>query len=287
MARAQTLLVRSHDGAESEAKLFADGMVPELVVVLMPAMGVPARFYEPLADALARRGHASVIGELRGVGSSSVRARRGVEFGYHEHVRYDLPALLSVARGRFPSARFVIAGHSLGGHLGAMYASVHPSEIDRLVLLASGTPYHASFGFAGSVGMRGVAFVARGLSNVLGYFPGRRIGFGGNEARRYMHEWCELADNGQFRVAGDDDFEARLREVSLPILAISFSGDSFAPQRSVDHLLSKMPRANATRVRMSAAELGTDKLDHFRWARYPEPIADVIARWLGETPEAA
>lgn len=280
------LRVRSKDGAESDMAVFvaAHGS-PRALVVCTSAIGVGAHHYEPLARELARSGFCACTTDLRGVGSSSVRASRSINFGYLELVSYDLPAAIAVARDAYPTLDLLLLGHSLGAHISAMHASVNPRDARGLILVAAGTSYFKSWAFPQNVAMLGVAHVTRSVSAVLGYFPGRSFGFFGTEARQLMREWSILTTRGRFEVRGSPhDFETRLAEVDAPVLALSFPGDIFAPKNAVEHLLSKMPRATVSHRRVEPSELGARSLDHFRWAKYPAPIADLIVRWILETP---
>src|SRR3546814_14675168 len=58
----------------------------------LPALGVAARHYLPLADALAARGVAVFLHEWRGHGSSSLRLGREHDWGYRELLPAALPA---------------------------------------------------------------------------------------------------------------------------------------------------------------------------------------------------
>lgn len=282
----QRIRIRSQDGAESDATVFAADAAPaRAVVICTPALGISARYYEGLARALARPGLRVVTAELRGNGSSSVRARRGVDFGYHELVDLDLPAVIGACREAFPGARLLLLGHSIGAHISAMYASVNPGRVRGLVFVAAGTPFFKGWRFPQSLGMLAVAHLTRGVSGLLGYFPGRTFGFFGTEAARLMREWAALATRGRFEVTGSPhDFERELAALAAPILALSFEGDFFAPPGALEHLLSKMPRTAITRERLAPADLGATSLDHFRWAKHPGPLADRIAGWAFGTP---
>jgi predicted alpha/beta hydrolase len=138
-------------------------------------MGVPARFYEPLAQELAERGLGAVTAELRGIGSSSVRVRRGVDFGYHELALKDLPAVTSAAREVYPEAPVFLLGHSLGGQVSALYASAYPERVHGLILVASGSPYFRNWRFPANLGVLVGSQLMRGISSVLGYYPGRHF----------------------------------------------------------------------------------------------------------------
>ncbi len=280
-AAPRKIRIRSPDGAESDATVFAGDEPPSAVVVCTPAIGVAAAYYEGLAAELARRGACVVTAELRGVGSSSVRARRGVDFGYRELLELDLPAVIAAARALYPAARLVLLGHSIGAHLSAIHAGQAATDLGGLVFVASGTSYYRAWRFPGNVSMLGVAALTRGVSALVGFFPGRLFGFFGTQARRLMREWSTLTTTGRFEIAGGPpDAERLLASVALPVLALSFEGDNFAPEGAVRHFLAKMPGARITYRRLRAADIGARSVDHFRWAKYPAPVAEIISRWL-------
>lgn len=284
--RVQTIRIRSEDGVESDATVFAPPQPPPgAVIVCTPAIGVAARYYESFALELARLGFCVVTAELRGIGSSSVRARRGVDFGYRELIAYDLPAVIAAARGLHPATPLLLLGHSIGAHISAMFAAAHPGAVRGLIYIAAGTSFFRNWPFPLNIGMLGVALVVRSVSAALGYFPGRFFGVFGREARRLMREWSILTTRGRFNVTGSEhDFEQTLPKVALPILALSFEGDHFAPVTAVRHLLSKTPRAAIIQMHLQPADLKAPSLDHFRWTKYPVPLTAIIARWIAETP---
>jgi len=65
--------------------------------------------------------------------------------GYRELIDMDMRAVVTRLRTQHPAARIVLLGHSLGGHVAALYASVHPEEIAALTFVASGTPYYKAW----------------------------------------------------------------------------------------------------------------------------------------------
>ena len=119
----------------------------------MPAMGVRAAFYEPLALNLGENGINAVTADLRGLGASSVRVGRGTDFGYHDMLALDWPAVVDAVRSRFPRSRIFLLGHSLGGQLNALYASVHPQTVDGLILVASCSVFYRGWPFPGNYGI--------------------------------------------------------------------------------------------------------------------------------------
>lgn len=245
----------------------------------LPAMGVPARQYLPLAEALAARGVAVVIHEWRGIGSSNRRAGRRCDWGYRALLQDDLPAGLAAIRAHWPQADCWLGGHSLGGQLGSLYASLHPTEFAGLLLVASGAPYWRRFRHGWLIGA--AYALSPLLAGWLGYLPGRRIGFGGNEARGVIADWARSGRTGRYAAVGmEQDFGRQLAALRLPLLALCLRDDWLGPQASLDWLLGKMPQTRRTLGVIAPADLGGRPADHFGWMKTPAPVADRIVAWL-------
>lgn len=251
----------------------------------MPAMGISARHYLPLAEALAAQGTAVAVHEWRGIGSSNRRAGRASDWGYRELLQDDLPAGMAALRTRWPQATCWLGGHSLGGQLGSLYASLHAAEFAGLLLVASGAPYWRRFRHGWLIV---VAYaLAPWLARVLGYLPGRRIGFGGNEARGVIADWSRTGRTGRYAAAGmTQDMERQLASVRLPLLALRLRDDWLAPQASLDWLLGKLGPGERSVDVIAPQELA-GPADHFGWMKTPAPVAARIARWLAGQDAAA
>ena len=100
---------------------------PRARLLWLPALGVAARHYLPLAEALAARGVDTRLHEWRGNGSSSLRASRTQDWGYRELLALDLPA--SVATLPVDGVPLLLGGHSLGGQLACCFGGLHPHAV--------------------------------------------------------------------------------------------------------------------------------------------------------------
>ncbi|WP_426689481.1 alpha/beta fold hydrolase [Rhodanobacter ginsengiterrae] len=282
------------DSAAAEPRVIpviaADGARFELLAVVprgswhrllywLPAMGIPARHYLPLAQALAERGVAVVLHEWRGIGSSDRRAGRQCDWGYRQLLCDDLPAGMAEVTACWPAARRWLGGHSLGGQLAMLYASLHPSTFAGLLLVASGSPYWRRFRHGWLIGL-GYA-LAPLLAGLVGYLPGRRIGFGGNEARGVIDDWARSGRRGRYAATGmHQDFEAELAALSLPVLALRLKEDWLGPPASLDWLLGKLgPGIRQIEV-ISREDMAGLPADHFGWMKTPVPIAARMAEWF-------
>ena len=273
------------DGACAELLCVAPSGVPHAAVCWLPAMGVPARHYLPLATALAARGVAVALHEWRGIGSSSLRAGRRCDWGYRELLQLDLPASLAAMRAHWPQARPWLGGHSLGGQLACLCAALRPAEVAGIALVASGAPYWRRFRHGAVIGL--AYALAPVLAVLLGHLPGRRIGFGGNEARGVTTDWARSGRTGRYAAAGmATDFERQLAALELPVLALRLRDDWLGPAASLDWLLGKMPRARRRHELVTPEDLGGRPADHFGWMKGPEAIALRIADWIAERDTA-
>jgi predicted alpha/beta hydrolase len=275
------LPVIAADGARCELLAVLPAGRWQQLVYWMPAMGMPARHYLPLAQTLADRGVAVVLHEWRGIGSSDRRAGRNCDWGYRQLLQDDLPAGMAAVRQRWPRASCWLGGHSLGGQLGLLCASLHPHDFAGMVLVASGAPYWRRFRHGWLIGTAYV--LAPWLAALVGHLPGRRIGFGGNEARGVIADWARSGRSGRYAAAGmKQDFERLLAALQLPVLALRLQQDWLGPPASLAWLLGKLGPGARRVETISRDDLDGAPADHFGWMKTPAPVASRIADWLGE-----
>jgi predicted alpha/beta hydrolase len=277
--------VTAADGAGYELLAMPPAGGWQQLLYWIPAMGIPARHYLPLAQALADRGIAVVLHEWRGIGSSDRRAGRNCDWGYRQLLQDDLPAGVAAVRQRWPQAHCWLGGHSLGGQLCLLYASLHPHDFAGWVLVASGAPYWRRFRHGWLIAA--AYALAPLLAALVGYLPGRRIGFGGNEARGVIADWARSGRSGRYSVAGmAQDFERQLAALRLPLLALRLQQDWLGPPASLDWLLGKLGSGERCVEVVTPADMGGMPADHFGWMKAPAPVASRIADWLAVRGEA-
>lgn len=245
---------------------------PRASLLWLPAMGVAAKHYLPLADALAQRGVAVFLHEWRGNGSSGLRAGRGGDWGYRELLLQDLPASEAAVAGAVPAARRIYGGHSLGGQLACCRLGLSPDAAQALWLVASGSPYWRAFPAPNRYWLPLAYRFLPWLAQTRGVLPGKLIGFGGNEARGVIRDWARSGLSGRY--AGDGiafDLEAGISALRLPVRALALADDWLAPESSLRFLLSKLPRSPAAVDVLDARRLRTGA-DHFSWMKRPEAV---------------
>jgi predicted alpha/beta hydrolase len=277
----ETLTVTSSDGETVSARVFEPAKAPREALLFMPAMGAAARTYDRFGTELARLGVGVLTGDHRGTGSSTLTARRGVDFGYADLLERDWPALIAAARARFPGARLHLGGHSLGAHLASLYLGRAPGDGASLVIVAAGSVDFRGWTYPARLKILGGTQAALGIALALGFFPGDRLGFGGRQPLTLITDWARIARTGRFALRDSTvDGDAALGTVDKPILWVHVEGDTLAPRGSTARLLAKMPKAQVTRAAVDSPT-GPSHLDpHFRWMREPKSVAEAVERAL-------
>jgi predicted alpha/beta hydrolase len=251
---------------------------PRASLLWLGGMGIAARHYLPFAEALAARGIAVFAADWRGLGSSSVRASREVDWGYRELLMVDLPACEAAVADALPRVPRIVGGHSLGGQLASVRAGIQPGWASALWLVASGTPNWRAFPARTRWWLPMAYHLLDGIASVGGKLPGRRIGFGGEESRSVIHDWSRTGLTGRYAAANlAVDLETALQRVTLPVRAVRMGHDWLAPASSLQALLAKMPGVQAEITALDTAAPHV-RADHYHWMKHPESTVEALLR---------
>lgn len=285
MTTPETIRLQRRDGT-SFALIIYPAVAPDAPALLIqPAMGVQAGYYDRLAEALRAAGCNVAVAELRGHETEGGRRPgRDYDFSYDDMLRQDWPQAITAVKARFPSAPVYLFGHSLGGQVSMLYAGQHQDQLAGLILVAISSVHWKLWGLGFWVYSQAAVLTAR----LLGHFPGNIFRFAGREARGVIADWARQARTGDFILGPDRiNHKTALAGVILPVLAISLQGDFFAPKRATDDLIAKIPRAQLTRHHLDPKAMGFDGIDHFRWVRKPQVVVPTVLDWLkGRKPLA-
>ena len=277
------LAIDSPDGVRHTAKVFRARRNGAPLVLCLPAMGAAADYYEPFGERIASMGVATaVLLDLRGQGRSSASARRGDDFGYREILELDLPAAVAALHDAFPGRALYLAGHSLGGQLGLLYAARNPSTLKGLALIAAGTAHYRTWPRGTRARVWLYLSAIRLAAALLPWYPGGRLGFGGDQPRRLMRDWGRVVQHGRYQPEGSQfDYESALRTLCVPILSLSLHSDPVAPLAAREQLLAKARSAPVTRIEVTGVLAHSPWKRHFSWAREPAEIVREFGAWIG------
>jgi predicted alpha/beta hydrolase len=254
--------------------------VTRRTLLLLPGLGIPARHYIAFARHLARDGTRVLIHEWRGAGASNRRAARGCDWGYRELIQHDLDAAFATAFEAAEGDPVWLAGHSLGSQLAAVLAGCRRERTRGLVLIAGGAPHVQVFPGPMRLTLAVVLRAFPALARLVGHFPGRRLGFGGNEAHGVMRDWAWTGLNGRYDVPTlDFSPERAMAALRVPVLTVRMADDGWVPPASLERLLDYLPGCTIERTEITAREQGA-RADHFRWLKSPAATAETVGRWL-------
>lgn len=246
------------------------------VILVLPALGVAARKYEALAGQLVERGFNVLVADWPGQGESRPRPSRRFDYGYRQLVEDFVPNLRDAAARHFPDSAQVLLGHSLGGQVATLYAAARPDSGVTVVGVACGNIHYRHWTGLRRLMTPSVAVLFNLLTAVLGYLPGKRIGFGGHEARSLMRDWGRVAWTGRFDHLGLH-FVAPA-ESAIVSHYIAIEGDTFAPPASTRGL-AEMIQALPT-VELLPSPRPPSENPHSAWLKAPATVADSLAGWL-------
>jgi predicted alpha/beta hydrolase len=257
--------------------LFESHERAQIAFVVLPALGIEARYYQLLVDAFVSLGHAALVADYRGA-----HAQHGARASWrndHDYVTRidDLTRVLDVALPRLNCARAVLVGHSLGGQLALLHAAMNARRpYGAIALVASVMPYFHAFPERKLRTLVGTQMAAA-IAHVVGHYPGDRVGFGGVEPRSLMRDWARAARTGRYVLRGVD-YTEKLAALTLPVLNATLEGDRFAPLSAAKYVERLLPHASHESFEFAK---GADPLatDHNRWPRRPHALAQHIARW--------
>jgi len=273
------------DGVTNKINFYQRSETPASapIILIVPAIAVPASKYQLLAETFNDFGINAATIDLRGVGNSSVRASRQCDFSYQTIIDQELSGAVSLLQTKYPNSALYLLGHSLGGQLSVLFAStksnsVHKNPIKGIVLAASCSVYYKGWSFPVSVGVILYTQTASLIGRILGHFPGRKLGFGGKEARSLMQDWGHNARTGQFNLKNSShNYTKLLSTLKLPILSVNYAQDIFAPIKATKNLIKMLSSIKVRQVVLSGKDLGIEKAQHLNWLKHPKPMVKIIA----------
>lgn len=255
-------------------------------LLFLPGMGLSARQYIDFGLALSAHGVECFIHEWRGIGSSSLRADRAHDWGYRELLEQDLLAAVAAIQAVSGRAQILLGGHSLGSQLACLLGALKPQACAGLLIVGGGAPYWKAFSGSMRWGLPALFIGMPAVAGLVGHYPGRRLGFGGREARGVIRDWTRSGRSGLYAPLGmAADLEDGMRRLAVPVFSLLMAEDWFVPQASLDWLVGKLPAARHARQVMGSEQM-SGPADHYRWMREPQAAAGAIAGWLDRSEPA-
>lgn len=236
---------------------------PHGAVVINPATGVAARYYHRYARFLAGHGFHVLTYDYRGIGLSRPARLRGSPHRWRDWGERDCDAALRLM-AREAGGPLLVVGHSIGGFLPGL------AESGVLIrrMLTMGAQYAWWMDYAPR--QRAALFAKwhlamPALTALLGYFPGRRLGWLEDLPAGVAREWSfrgprfETSHPRAERAA----VRARMAAVTADILAVAMADDPFGTLPALRRTLGYYTGARRTLVRLAPEDYGRAAIGHF------------------------
>ncbi|MEO8305022.1 MAG: alpha/beta fold hydrolase [Betaproteobacteria bacterium] len=268
------IALASVDGFPLAARLWS---VPEAtdtkdVALINAGAGIASKYYDRFAAFLAERGIPTLVYDYRGIGRSRPDSLKGFQASVEEWGSKDCAAAICWLRNRFPGARLIVIGHSIGGFVTGFVTN--GALIDRLLLVSAHTGYWRDY----SAIARPLMFLAwhvlmPAITAVVGYFPGKRLRILEDLPKGVAFEWASrLYPDFWWRLKrpdGSPDGEriqgllSRFAAIHANTLAVRFTDDPFATDEATVRILGLFPNASVERLVVEPTEGDGRPIGHF------------------------
>ena len=273
----------------------------DAAAVVNSGAGIPKTLYDSFASWLADNGVPTVTYDYRGVGGSREKSIRGLDVSIQDWGSKDCAAILNTVKSRYAGAKLHIVGHSIGGIVTGFVTN--PPEIDRMVLVSPHTGFWRDYARPSRRRMYWQWHVLMpGITRIVGYFPGRLLGFPEDLPYGVAMEWASSRDGARdrrLRFAGAAARAGRQRlqragaegftRFDASILTIRPSDDPFATPEGLDRVASLYSRCTFRDLRIDV-EPGERALGHFGFFRSASRtrLWPIVLEWLnsGQCPQA-
>ena len=290
-AGATELRIAARDGFELAATRFdpaAEADEPRGVVMVAPATGVAQRLYRGFATFLASDGFRVVTWDWRGTGSSRPESLRGFRATMMDWATLDFGGVLDWARASSGGRPLLAVGHSSGGQALGLLAGAEARggggdpaapwrDFASAVTIAAQSGYWRHWPRPQRYWYATVWHVVVPVFTALyGYFPSRLLRFGEELPTGVARQWARWCRSPEY--LGDWSGHARL---AVPMLALSFADDAYAPAAAVAALHRHYTAANLTTRHVRPGDVGVTHIGHFGFFKPGVPaLWREISAWL-------
>jgi predicted alpha/beta hydrolase len=261
--RVRDSAIRADDGRELGVTWFEPSGPARGAVLIAGAMATRRRFYAPFGRWLAERGFHALSVDYRAMESTSaMRAERCDAVRWLNDAASALDVLIERAG---PGLPLTWVGHSLGGQ--AMAFARHDLLASAILIgVGNGTRHRMH-----PHGRRRARPFFRALvpitTRIAGYYPGRSIRLLGDLPTGVVRQWGRWCLDEHYAATDVPSFLPRLAAVTTSVTAISFTDDELLAERSFTSFEGWMPHAQLTPVRLTPADLDTERVGHHGFFR--------------------
>lgn len=258
--------ITTADGVVISANVYEPAVDVVGAVLIVPAMGVPQRFYEGFARWLNGEGFRVMTFDYRGMGLSRRGPLRDVDADIFVWSERDVGAAADALASMSSGVPLTWIGHSLGGQIVPFVPG--RERFAKIITVAAGSGFWKQnapalkkkvwFFWYGAVPV---------ATPLFGYFPGARLGMVGDLPRGVVEQWRRWCLDPEYVVGVEDGARARYADVVTPLTSFSFSDDDMMSADNINSLHGFYSGAPRSMRRFAPGDLGVKKVGHFGFFR--------------------
>lgn len=221
----------------------------ERTIVISSATGVLQQYYAKFAQYFASQGFIVYTFDYSGIGESvaDLKSLKTFQGDLRSWGSIDQATVIAHAKREYENHTLTLIAHSIGGQL--LGFNKNYALIDKAVLVASQSGYWKKFKGIHRIKMWLFwYFLIPGLTPLFGYFPSKKLGLFENLPKRMVYEWASWGRKKAYMMHFENQTDYFFDAFKIPILALSFHKDSFAPKHTVDWLAKAYKHSKITRV---------------------------------------
>jgi predicted alpha/beta hydrolase len=258
--------VMTADGAALAARFYHPASAPRATVLIVPAMGVPQRYYGAFAAWLAAQGFLAATFDYRGVGDSRRGPLRAERADILTWARRDCAAMVDALAAAAPDAPLYWIGHSLGGQI--LPFVPNRERVAKMITVGTGSGYwrENATPLRRRAWLLWYVFVPLAV-RLFGYFPGQRLRMVGDLPRGVVEQWRRWCLDPEYAVGVEPGARERFAAVRTPIVSLSFVDDEFMSARNTESIHGFYANAPRTMKRLAPGDVGARRIGHFGFFR--------------------
>ena len=252
------------------------------IIVISSATGVLQKYYSKFAQYFAAKGFIVYTFDYHGIGESgkSLSELKKNTITLTEWGQNDQAAVVAYARNENPDAILTLITHSVGGQLIGFNSNY--KLIDKVIIIASQTGYWKEFKGLHALKMFFFWYLLIPVATPLfGYLPTKKLGLFENLPKQMTYEWASWGRKKKYMMHFYNPSEYFFDKLNIPMLALCFSKDSFAPKQTVDWMTSQYKNVELNRIHHTPKK-GKKHVGHFGFFKssFEDPFWEQTHQWI-------
>jgi len=256
------LVIKTSDGFDIQAAYFSSSTPSKQIILIVPGVGVKAKFYEAFAKQLAQNGLPTYTFDYRGIGKSKIGHLKGFNATVSDWAELDIEAMLQYLFNKHYNQKINIIAHSGGGTILGLAPSV--KKASQILMVASPLCLRSNYEGWSYIKMSLIVLLLYPvISSTLGYFPSKLFRIGEDLPKGVALEWAKWGRNlnGMNPYIGDKI--QRFHNIHAPMMTISFEHDFFASKKTVLGLSTVYKNAHIQHPHFDENNMDKNAIGHF------------------------